>query len=421
MTIDDFADLRYGLFVHYGLYSLLGRGEWARNREAIPREEYTSLAEAFGAERFDADSLCRLALDAGMRYIVFTTMHHDGFRLYGTKLSGFCTMHTPCGRDLVAEVVEAARRHGLGIGLYHSLNNWHDQPDAVDALERPEAYERFIAQTLARIEELVRRFNPIDLLWYDGWWPFDARGWQAERMNAMVKSIQPHILFNGRNGLPGDFATPEQHLVAPSPWRPWEACITLNNSWGYHAGDDDWKTPGQVIDLLAACANGGGNLLLNIGPRGDGSVPEASQRILREVGAWLRGGGAEAIFGTDRLATQPSWPDPEQPLAQPCVEWNHHGPMTVKGDCLYLILRRPAPTVCLAGLSQPPVEVTLLSAGGARPAAFSHAGGWLRIDGLDTTTMCPVLRLRFPSPPTMYQCGGMRVPRVRHPHYDPIG
>jgi alpha-L-fucosidase len=139
----------------------------------------------------------------------------------------------------------AARRHGLRIALYHSLNNWNDAPDAADALERPADRTRFIANTFARIRELVTRFNPIDVLWYDGWWPFDAQGWEAERTNAMVRDIQPHILFNGRNGLPGDFATPESHLGAPRPWRPWEGCLTLNNTWGYHAGDHDWKTPAR--------------------------------------------------------------------------------------------------------------------------------------------------------------------------------
>lgn len=149
-------------------------------------------------------------------------------------------------------------RYGLFIhyGLYHSLNNWYDQPDSVAALEDPAACEKFIAATHERIRELVTRYNPIDILWYDGWWPFNADGWQAEKMNAMVREIQPHIIFNGRNGLPGDFATPEQHLSAPIPWRPWEACVTLNDSWGFHAGDHGWKTESQLLAMLACCAQG---------------------------------------------------------------------------------------------------------------------------------------------------------------------
>ena len=136
-SLQRFVAARYGLFIHYGLYSLLGRGEWVRNRELIPREDYAALAKQFTAARFNADELCELAVRGGMRYIVFTTMHHDGFRLYHTELSDFCTTKTAAGRDLVGEVVTAARKRGLMVGLYHSLNSWHDEPDAVQALETP--------------------------------------------------------------------------------------------------------------------------------------------------------------------------------------------------------------------------------------------------------------------------------------------
>ena len=294
-----FGEARYGLFFHYGLYSLLARGEWVWNREEIPARDYTALADRFTAEKFDADALCELAVRAGMRYVVLSTMHHEGFRLYDTALSDFNTVKTAARRDLVAELVAAARKRGLRIGLYHSLNNWYDQPDPVAALEDKAAYARCIENTFARIRELVTKFNPIDVLWYDGWWPFNAEGWQAERMNEMVREIQPHILFNGRNGLPGDFATPEGHMGAPRPWRPWEACMTLNNSWGFHAGDHDWKSPRQVVDLLAAAAQGRGNLLLNVGPRGDGSVPAETVRVLETVGDWLARCGGEAIYDTE--------------------------------------------------------------------------------------------------------------------------
>jgi alpha-L-fucosidase len=189
-----FAGARYGLFIHYGLYSLLERGAWVWSREEIPYEEYAALKDQFKAEKFDADALCDLAVRAGMKYVVLTTMHHEGFRLYDTALSDFSTVKAAAKRDLVTELITAARKRGLRVGLYHSLNNWYDQPDAVAALEDKVAYEKFIENTLARIKELVTKYNPIDMLWYDGWWPFNADGWQAERMNAMVREIQPHIL-----------------------------------------------------------------------------------------------------------------------------------------------------------------------------------------------------------------------------------
>ncbi len=405
-----FAEARYGLFIHYGLYSLLARGEWVWNREQIPAEDYRSLAGRFTAEQFDAGAICDLAVRAGMRYVVLTTMHHEGYRLYPTALSDFASP-----RDLVGELVTAARARGLRIGLYHSLNNWMDQPDSVAALEDPAAQEIFIRNTHARLRELVTRYNPIDVLWYDGWWPFNATGWQATEMNAMVRGIQPHILVNGRNGLPGDFATPEGHLGAPRPWRPWEACLTLNDSWGYHAGDHNWKSPGQVVDLLAACAQGQGNLLLNIGPRGDGTVPEESVRVLEAVGAWLKRGGSEAIFDTERFTFD------LREKGDHRGDWNFHGPLTVRGRSLYWLVRRwPGASATLGGLEAKVTAATLL--GTNRAVDFTQTDGRLILSGLPENPpdpVCPVIRLECDRRPSIYQTGGLRVPQVAHPHYDP--
>jgi len=410
-----FTEARYGLFIHYGLYSLLERGEWVWNREMIPREEYEALAKRFTAENFDADRLCRMAVNAGMRYVVLTTMHHEGFRLYPTELSDFHIGNSGAGgRDLVAEIIAAARKHGLKVGLYHSLNNWYDQPDSVAALEDPAAYEAFIKATHARIRELVTRYNPIDILWYDGWWPFNAEGWQADKMNAMVRGIQPHILFNGRNGLPGDFATPEQHLSAPNPWRPWEACVTVNESWGFHAGDHEWKSETALLDMLARCAQGNGNLLLNVGPTPDGVVPEPCRRVLSRVGAWLRKNGA-AIYGTELFTYD------LQTRGEHRGDWNFYGPMTVKGNLLYWLIRRPhADKATLGGLENRVLAVRRLDNGS--PITFIQTDGRLQISGIPTTDesgLWPALQIECDSPPVVYQSGGLRVPRRKHPHYDP--
>ena len=410
-----FSEMRYGMFVHYGLYSLLGHGEWVMNREQIPRDEYRKLANRFAAGAFDAEALCDLAVNAGMRYVALTTMHHDGFRLYDSALSEFTTARTAAKRDLVQEVVTAARKRGLRIALYHSLNNWMDQPDAVAALEHPADYETFMRNTFARLRELVTKFNPIDVLWYDGWWPFNAEQWRGEEMNAMVRAIQPHILFNGRNGLPGDFATPEGHLGAPNPWRPWEACMTLNNNWGYSAADTDWKTPQQVVDLLATVAQGRGNLLLNVGPRGDGSVPDASVKTLEAVGAWLKRGGAECIFGTDTFTFN------LRERGNHRGDWNHHGPMTAKGRNLYLLVRRwPGESLVLGGLKGRVLRATLL--GQNRELTFKQEQNRVVLTGLPAVApdpLCPVIRLECDQAPEVYLTGGMRVPKVPHPHYDP--
>lgn len=409
-----FESLRFGMFVHFGLYSLLARGEWVRNREQIPREDYARLAKEFTADRYDADEICDLAVRAGMRYIVLTTMHHDGFRLYDTALSDFSTVRTAAGRDLVNETIVAARRRGLRIGLYHSLNNLHDQPDAVDALENVEARQTFVQATHARIRELITLYNPIDILWYDGWWPFNAEGWNAVAMNDMVRSIQPNILFNGRNGLTGDFATPEGHMSAPVPWRPWEACMTLNNSWGFHAGDHDWKTASQVIDLLTTAATGRGNLLLNVGPTGDGSIPIETTRVLTTIGDWIRHSG-QSVFDTDLFTFD------LQERGDHRSEWCNAGSFTASGKTMYLLARKwIGRELTLSGLECRVERVTLLNP--RQELTFTQMHGKLRITGLPDSApdpVCPVIRFDCDREPSMYLTGGIRTPRVPHPHYDP--
>jgi alpha-L-fucosidase len=409
-----FVDARYGLFVHYGLYSLLGRGEWVRNREQIPREDYAALATRFTAEKFDAEALVDFAVTNGMRYIVFTTMHHDGFRLYHTELSDFCSTKTAARRDLVRELITAAARRDVRVGLYHSLNSWHDEPDAVAALEDGGARARFVERTLARVIELNRNFPTADVLWYDGWWPFDANGWQSEEMNAQVRAINPGILFNGRNGLRGDFGTPENHLTAPFPWRPWEACLTLNESWGWHVGDQDWKTPRDVASALVRVANGQGNLLINVGPLGDGSLPPAAHTILSQTGDWLRTAG-ESIYATDAF----TWD--LQVRGHHRSDWSHYGPFTARGNVLYWHLQRPAgATLVLAGLESRVLAVDQL--GINAELRFVQEEQRLTITGVShdcAGAIWPVLRITCETPPKMYLTAGMRVPGVPHPHYDP--
>ncbi len=409
-----FVTARYGLFLHYGLYSLLGRGEWVRNRENLAREDYAALAKRFTAERFDAGRLCDLAVAGGMRYVVFTTMHHDGFRLYHSELSDFCSTKTAARRDLVAEVVAAAQERGLRVGLYHSLNNWHDQPDAVAALKSARDRERFLEATLARVEELARRFASADILWYDGWWPFDATGWKAAEMNARVRAVSPRMIFNGRNGLAGDFATPEGHLSAPRPWRPWEACLTLNDSWGWHRGDRQWKSPRMVAELLARCAAARGNLLLNVGPKGDGSIPVEAARVLRTVGAWIRRAG-QALDGTESF----TWDLRER--GEHRGDWSHHGLFTARGHHLFWhISRWVGRTITLSGLEVAVTAVKLL--GSNRAIAWRQSGSTVEFRGLPDRSpdpVCPVLRITCSRPPAMYLTAGMRIPAGAHPHYDP--
>ena len=289
-------DARFGMFIHWGLYSVLGRHEWAMEQEAIPIGEYEQLAKRFQPKPNAAREWAKLARSAGMKYMVMTTKHHEGFCLFNTKTTDYCAPRQGPGRDLVKEYVEAARAEGLRVGFYFSLMDWH-HPDGARCATDEAARKRFVEYVHAQIRELMTNYGKIDILWYDVSWPLDAQGWESERMNKMVFELQPEIIVNNRNKLDGDFATPEQRIEA-AKGKSWEACMTMNGSWGYHKNDDDWKTPKTVIRNLITCARQGGNYLLNIGPKPDGSVPEESVRILNAVGQWMSRNGS-TIYTSD--------------------------------------------------------------------------------------------------------------------------
>jgi alpha-L-fucosidase len=291
-------DAKFGMFIHWGLYSVVGRHEWVMEMEGIPVAEYAQLAKQFKPKPQAARDWAKLARRAGMRYMVMTTKHHEGFCLFDTKTTNYCAPKQAAGRDLVKEYVEAARAEGLRVGFYYSLMDWH-HPDGARCAEDEAARRRFVDYIHTHLRELMTNYGKIDILWYDVSWPLDAKGWESERMNQMVFGLQPDIIVNNRNKLPGDFATPEQRIEAAEGGKAWEACMTMNDSWGYHKNDDAWKTPKQVIRNLITCAHDGGNYLINIGPKPDGSVPEESVRILTTVGAWMDKNGG-SLYGADR-------------------------------------------------------------------------------------------------------------------------
>lgn len=412
-NLDWFIKARFGLFIHYGLYSILGRGEWVMNRERLSEKMMFQLAEKWQPKQFDANAICELAVSTGMKYINLTTMHHDGFRLYDSELSDF-NSKAYCGRDLIEEMIKAAREHGLKVALYHSLNNWMDSPDACDALESQDAYLEFIGNTHARIKELISRFNPIDIMWYDGWWPFNAEGWQSQKMNEMVSSIQPHILFNGRNGLAGDFATPETHMTPPSPWCPWEACITFNDHWGFHRGDHNWKSAEDIVKLLTIAACHKGNLLFNIGPKGDGAIPRASLDILNSIGLWMRE-YKECVFDTDYFTYALESREGHN------GDWVDSGMFTLKEKTLYhIVCYWVGQELTLSGLQAEVQKVSLI--GNHSQLSFEQTDEKLIIRGLPENPpdmICPAIRIDCKEVPVIQIGGGMRIPGVPHPPYDP--
>ncbi|HEY4382794.1 MAG TPA: alpha-L-fucosidase [Acidobacteriaceae bacterium] len=279
-------EAKFGMFIHFGLYAQHARHEWAMETEAIPFAEYTPLAKAFHPTPGFARGWAKLAKAAGMKYMVMTTKHHEGFCNFDSKLTDYCATKQGPGRDLVREYVDAARAEGLHVGFYYSLMDWH-HPDGARCATDEEARKRFVEYTHGLIRELLTNYGKIDVLWYDVSWPLDAKGWESERMNKMVFELQPDIVVNNRNHLIGDFSTPEQKIVAETNGRAWESCMTLNDSWGFQRADDNWKSARTVIRNLISCVHDGGNYLLNIGPQPDGSIPGESVRILSEVGHWM--------------------------------------------------------------------------------------------------------------------------------------
>lgn len=299
-----FNEARFGIFIHYGLYSLLGRGEWALYNERIPCAEYNTLARRFQAEEFDADRLAEQIVRTGARYAVLTARHHDGYCLWDSRTTNFTSTKTPVGRDLIAEYVAACRRHGLKVGIYHSLMNWQREANFSGPEKDRVGWEEMVQETHAQVRELMTDYGKVDVLWYDGCMvpglDVDrAACWKSRELNAMVRQLQPGILINDRSALPEDFSTPEQELRPPPVGRLWECCMTMGQFWGWHERDTELKSSRELLEQMIFCARHGGNFLLNIAPHGDGSLSAPQQQRLEEIGAWMRVKG-ESLYGTKR-------------------------------------------------------------------------------------------------------------------------
>ncbi len=340
-------EAKFGMFIHWGLYSVLGRHEWVMEMEGIPATEYQEIAKRFKPKPNAARDWARLAKRAGQKYMVMTTKHHEGFCLFDTQTTNYCAPKQGPGRDLVREYVDAARAEGLRVGFYYSLMDWH-HPDGARCATDDAARRRFVDYIHTHLRELLTNYGKIDVLWYDVSWPLDVKGWESEKMNEMVFKLQPDIIVNNRNKLPGDFATPEQRIEAAEAGRAWESCMTMNDSWGYQRADDAWKSPKQVIRNLITCAHDGGNYLINIGPKADGSIPEESINILSMVGRWMDKNG-QALYGAD--------------VCQP--RRSRNGSFSRRGNTLYLHVHfwPGGDNLAFAGLQTKARSVTLLATG----------------------------------------------------------
>ena len=383
-------DARFGMFVHWGLYSQLGRHEWVMNRERIPMADYEKLADSWHPRTDNpARDWARLAKQAGMQYMVLTTKHHEGFCLWATQQTSYNAVQRGPGRDLVREYVEACREFGLKVGFYYSLMDWHHPDGALCATDEA-ARRRFLDFTQGCVRELCTQYGPLDILWYDVPWPLETpERWDSFNMNQMVRELQPHILINDRSRLDEDFGTPEEHVTPEKEGRAWEACMTFNGAWGYMPISPDWRSTREVVGLLNAATAGGGNLLLNIGPAPDGSVPPEAVERLTAVGQWART-NQEALYGpVDRVDGR--------------LESMPTGVWSIKGNTAYYWCTRwPGRELAIGGLRAPVVKASLLATG--QPLAFEQTDNRLVLTGLpaaqpDSLAATTLIKLEFSAPP----------------------
>lgn len=317
-------EARFGMFIHWGLYAVpagkwgerTGYGEWIMESAQIPVDEYRKFVDLFNPVQFNAKEWARMAKDAGMRYITITTKHHDGFALYDSKVSDYDIMATPFKRDIMKELAEATRAEGLTMCWYHSIMDWHHpdyEPHRAWSNPRPAdanfaRYEKYLHD---QVTELLTNYGPIGVMWFDGEW---ERTWNHERgsrLDALCRKLQPKVIVNNRvdvgrggmagmsdAGFAGDFGTPEQEIPAQGiPGVDWESCMTMNTHWGYNAWDKNYKSTRELIRNLIDIVSKGGNYLLNVGPKADGTFPEESVVRLKEIGQWMKVNG-DAIYAT---------------------------------------------------------------------------------------------------------------------------
>jgi alpha-L-fucosidase len=389
-----FREARFGMFIHWGLYAIPARGEWVRSFERITHEDYMEYCSDFSAKEYNPREWARLAKKAGMKYAVLTAKHHDGFCLWDTKLTDFKATNTPAGRDLVREYLDTFREEGIRVGLYFSIIDWrhpdfphygdrqHPMRDNAEYGNENRNFGRYLDFMHGQVRELLTGYGKLDIMWFDFSYndehnDMSGPKWKAQELIEMVRTLQPHIITDNRlegsgehsgtiltanpSDFAGDFACPEQ-MIPPrgivneeGDHVPWEACITLNNHWGYCAADSHWKSAKMVIRMLTECVSKNGNLLLNVGPDAKGRIPPASIKILEEVGRWMADNG-ESVYGCGISGH-------EKP------EWGRY---TQNGKKLYAhVLEEAAGGICLPGLAGKIEKMRLLSDGSEiKPARY---------------------------------------------------
>ena len=339
-------EARFGMFIHWGVYSIPARGEWLMYQEHVPISEYAALADQFSPKEFNPKEWVAKAKEAGMKYVILTTRHHDGFCLFDSKVSDFTSVKTGAKRDLVKEFADACHEAGMRMGFYYSLMDWHFPGVLPIGTSVSEPTMKLIAdQAYAQVKELLSNYGKVDILWFDGCNPDDPIRWQSQKILDLARKLQPDILVNDRASLPGDFSTPE-NVVTAQP-RPWESCFCMNRTWGYARYDRNYKPVHEILRLLASCSSQSGNFLLNVSPDGEGVIPVEQAEILSNIGKWMKVNG-KAVYGAG-----PS------PVGAPNL-----GMATRVKDRVYLLIQRwPGSTVPIAWCGSKVKSACLLATG----------------------------------------------------------
>ncbi len=367
-----FKDAKLGIFIHYGIYSVYGIDEsWSFYNGYLNYSDYMKQLDGFTASKYNAGEWVKMFKKAGARYAVLTTKHHDGVALWNTQQDHLSVVDdSPAKKDIVKPFVKALRENDMKVGLYFSLIDWSypDYPGFTRWEKRynddPVRWNKFVKFYQAQMEELSRWFDP-DLYWFDGDWEHSAEEWKAKQLHDMLFEYNPKLILNSRLQGYGDYATPEQGAPITKPDNPyWELCMTMNDSWGYQHNDHNYKTPYQLLRIFADCIAMGGNLLLDVGPKQDGTLPEEQINILKDFGRWTNK-YSEAIYGTRAGIPQE----------------NYYGASALSKDKKTLFLyvnRKPNSTINVTGLTSPVKDIRLL--GTNKTLKFEHSDNILWID-----------------------------------------
>lgn len=405
-----FADAKFGIFIHWGIYSLGNTSEsWAFYNKQVSHADYMAQINHFSAERFNPTQWAKLIKQSGAKYAVITAKHHDGVALWDTKLSNLTiARQSPASSDVLSPFIKALREQGIKVGIYYSLIDWShpDYPvftcdsNRYNIPDDTLRWQRFLKFSHGQIEELMQLYNP-DLIWFDGDWEHSANEWQAEKIRTLIHQHNPNTIINGRLQGYGDYDTPEQNFPVTRPnLKYWELCMTMNSSWGYRINDTIYKTPFEIVSILTDAISMGGNLLLDITPKADGSIPEEQGKTLNIMGSWADK-HHEAIYGT-----------------LPGLPMGHfYGATTLSKDSTSLFLFLPAKTygqIMLKGINSPIKIATVMGTNHGLHHKVVGKISWSPVPGLIfinvpmalSDSLMTVIKVDFDEPIKLYRGKG---------------